>query len=142
MNYEIVEFDPYLAIQVDSEWFSEPLDSNYPKNRFITLQLFSMKGSLNERKFILENPEWSEDNPDNSGHLSSWKGETALPIILDCLYSCLGRFREELFSEEDLGQNFPRYFHLEVHLFYSYSDLVAIMGRRLSTFSVDLKTVG
>lgn len=90
-----------------------------------------MKGSLNEYKFILEHPKWSEDHLDHSGHLLSWKGETALPTILDCLYSCPGRFSEELISEEDLGQKFPRYFHLEVHLFYSYSDLVAVMGRRL-----------
>lgn len=86
--------------------------------------------------------EWSEDYPDHSGHLPSWKGETALPTILDCLYHCPGRFREELISEDNLGENFPRYFHLEVHLFYSYSDVVAMMGRRLSTFSVEKLQVG
>lgn len=108
MDYKILEFEPHLAIQVDAEWFSEPLDANYSKNRFITLQFFSMKGPFKGRKFILEHPEWSEDYPDHSDHLPSWKRETALPTILDCLYNYQGRFREELISEDDLGQNFPR----------------------------------
>ena len=94
MDYKILEFDPHLAIQVDAEWFSEPLDANYSKNRFITLQFSSMKGPFKGRKFILEHPEWNR--------------ETALPTILDCLYNYQGRFRGELISEDDLGQNFPR----------------------------------
>lgn len=106
MNYEMVEFDPRLSIQVNAEWFSEPLDANYSKNRFITLQFSSMKSSLKERKFILEHPEWPEDYPDHSGHLPSGKGETALPTILDCLCNCQGRLREKLISKDDLGQNF------------------------------------
>ena len=120
-----------------------------------------------DTKHILEHPDLRRVYPDHKPLLPTWAGETALPKVLDlvmgggqpykvshmslkprpeapaegewALHPKDGNSQED--SADGLGRTrTPHSFHflnLEIHCFYSFADIVALMGRRLGQFIAD-----
>ena len=130
-NYPSVE--DYLSIKINSELVPDPKGSETPINHFLILK-FSYKGSnLKKCRIILEHPNWSKANSETfqlTPILSDWEGETAIPKILDLLYEEEGRFSQESLSEDKLNLKYSQHLWVEITMFYSFSDIMVILGSK------------
>ena len=154
--------DITVRLQIDSEWFNIRRGREVSLNKFITLQ-FSMMTKQTYRpdpKYILEHPDLRRVYPDHKPLLQTWEGETALPKVLDLVmggghpytvshWALKTRPEDDkhrpgaahLVEAPDLASLTPtqdlKYMNLEIHCFYSFADIVALMGRRLGQFIAD-----
>ena len=135
--------DITVRLQIDSEWFNIRRGREVSLNKFITLQ-FSMITKQTYRpdpKHILEHPDLRKVYPDHKPLLQTWEGETALPKVLDLVMGGGQPGAAHLVEAPDLASLTPtqdlKYMNLEIHCFYSFADIVALMGRRLGQFIAD-----
>lgn len=122
-----------LTIQIDAEWHSEYLDRKrrIARNKFITLQVGTMNSKGVNKKMIFEHPDWGQSNPLECNHLKSWVGDTTIPAILNQLYSKSDVERFSQVKVIDRGKEIFQIFRMEVHFFYAFSDIVALLGMDL-----------
>lgn len=89
--------DMHVELQIDSEWYSESLNPKAFLNKYITLQVGTMTSYGDwdtPKKMVFEHPDWKQECPEDSNHLPTWEGETAIPEILNHLHEDENRFRQ------------------------------------------------
>lgn len=141
------------SLEIDAEWWTEePSGDGRPPlsvpPRFITLQIRDYnRVTETTRKLCLEHPMWKQLNPSappvkikKEGRrpgpvLVSWKGETPIPLILG------KNFRQRPAKPEERLDTLPK-FRLTITMFYSFADVVALLGPRLSQILVEYLAAG
>ena len=126
--------DIFLSIQIDAEFYNIPVGKMELKNQFITLQVGTMKAR--PRRMIFEHPDWAQRSAEagdakplkgvkNVKKIQTWSGETAIPAILNTLYPKFNYDQRRLAE----GEKLFNFLKLEVNVFYSFADIVALLGR-------------
>lgn len=141
------------SLEIDAEWWTEEPsgDCRPPLSvppRFITLQIRDYNRSTEmTRKLCLEHPMWKQLNPSappvkikKEGRrpgpvLVSWKGETPIALLLG------QNFRQRPAKPKERLDTLPK-FRLTITMFYSFADVVALLGTRLSQILVEYLAVG
>lgn len=143
--------DMRFSIEIDAEWWTEePSGDGRPPlslpPRFITLQIREFS-RFTTHKFCLEHPMWKQLNPSelpvkikNEGRraqpiLISWTGETPIALLLG------KNFRQRQAKPEERLDTLPK-FRLTITMFYSFADVVALLGLRLSNILVEYLSAG
>ena len=150
---EVPGSDMRYSLEIDAEWWTEEPsgDCRPPLSvppRFITLQIRDYNRSTEmTRKLCLEHPMWKQLNPSappvkikKEGRrpgpvLVSWKGETPIALLLG------QNFRQRPAKPEERLDTLPK-FRLTITMFYSFADVVALLGTRLSQILVEYLAVG
>ena len=141
------------SLEIDAEWWTEEPSGNCrpPLSlppRFITLQIRDYnRSTMMTRKLCFEHPMWKQLNPlappvkiKKEGRrpgpvLVSWKGETPISILLG------QNFRQRPAKPKERLDTLPK-FRLTITMFYSFADVVALLGTRLSQILVEYLAVG
>ena len=136
----------YYEVEIDAEWYEQHVEGKPPMlvpPRFITLQIGESKSegspSNDPRKIVFEHPMWRTFNKYTplkykvEGRRTrkgpgSWSSETPLPKLL-------GGFERPPKRGEKIA-HLPKVY-LTITIFYSFSDVVALLGMRLSTALID-----
>ena len=142
-------FDMRFNIEIDAEWWQTDVSNQgHPPlclpPRFITLQIrtFGSKG----HKFWFEHPQWALFNKPNPVKIKrenrrakpapeSWKGETPLPEILG------PHFSQRSARPDERLTSLPK-LRLTIAMFYSFADVVALLGTRLALILVEFLGTG
>lgn len=146
--------DIIFKIEIDAEWFTKEFNGTPPVARppiFITLQVAQSKGESKLRR-IFQHPQFSQftSQADQEGvfHVDpsthplpvtglrpqlapgTWKGETPLP---DLLGQC---FSERQPREDEKIDHYPK-LRLITTIYYTFADLIAFLGLRLSKVLIE-----
>ena len=143
--------DMRYHIEIDAEWWQDDVSNQgYPPlclpPRFITLQIRNTTFGPKGRKFLFEHPQWALFNKPNPVKIKrenrrakpapeSWKGETPLPDILG------PRFSQRPPRTDERLTSLPK-LRLTIAMFYSFADVVALLGTRLSLVLVEYLATG
>lgn len=142
-------FDIRINLEIDAEWWQTDVSNEgHPPlcipPRFITLQIRTT-GSKGH-KFLFEHPQWALFNKPNPVKFKrenrrakpapeSWKGETPLPDILG------PRFSQRPPRTDERLTSLPK-LRLTITMFYSFADVVALLGTRLALILVEFLGTG
>lgn len=136
----------YYEVEIDAEWYEQQVEGKPPMlvpPRFITLQIgesqYEGSPSSDPRKIVFEHPMWRTFNKYTplkykvEGRRTrkgpgSWSSETPLPKLL-------GGFERPPKRGEKIA-HLPKVY-LTITIFYSFADVVALLGMRLSTALID-----
>ena len=147
--------DKRLNIQIDAEWSQKDVSNQgHPPAslppRFITLQIRNSGtkgcGAAPGKTFLFEHPQWALFNKPNLVKFKrenrratpappSWKDETPLPEILG------PRFSQRKADPGERLTGLPK-LRLTITMFYSFADVVALLGTRLSLVLVEYLVTG
>jgi hypothetical protein len=141
--------DMRINLEIDAEWWQTDVSNEgHPPlcipPRFITLQIRTT-GSEGH-KLLFEHPQWALFNKPNPVKIKrenrrakpapeSWKGETPLPDILG------PRFSQRLPRTDERLTSLPK-LRLTIAMFYSFADVVALLGTRLALILVEFLGTG
>ena len=141
--------DMRINLEIDAEWWQTDVSNEgHPPlcipPRFITLQIRTT-GSEGH-KLLFEHPQWALFNKPNPVKIKrenrrakpapeSWKGETPLPDILG------PRFSQRPPRTDERLTSLPK-LRLTIAMFYSFADVVALLGTRLALILVEFLGTG
>lgn len=148
--------DVLVRLQLDADWFKGKFGLKGSSNKFVTIQVCLM-GTQRSHKAIFEHPDLREKHPDPingwCGFATlwqrlrqrlwgrpTWTGENGLKRVFDALLPDGGPYTVTDLSKEEVGAGGstepmvgvrpPKYWNLQIHCFYLFADIVALLGLR------------
>ena len=139
-----------FMIEVDAEWFTQKFIGKPPVTVppiFITLQIAHAHKQIDKNlylKRIFQHPQYTklfnplpwkikEEGRRTKDGPTPWEGETPLPELLGSLFSQRAALP---------GENFTYKLRLTITMFYSFADVVAFLGTRLSQVLIEVLISG
>ena len=116
------------------------------KRQVVKSKMRRRRAAPNPRKVLLEHPMWAQFNEPNPVKFKregrravpapdSWEGDTPIPTLLG------KNWKQRAPRTDEKLSHLPK-FHLTITIFYSFADVVALLGTRLSTVLVDSLMTG
>lgn len=131
-----------LSIDIEPDWFSYASINRILLYQFTILQIATMSRNYKYRKIALQHPKWDSSFVTDSSpapNLETLKVETSLPAILDFFYGEKSKFYQTSISDDWLNKKKTLFFlKVKIYLFYSFSDVIALFGRRLGQLIAEI----